>query len=134
MNPDDRDLLKGILHSDGLDDFRQASLECGLNVIRQRRRRRAIAKTCAVVALPVFTALVALWNHDLTWSRNGSISSSPARAAASNSSSNVELTIINDEQLFALFPNHALALVGKPGHQQLVFLDQLEPQQPAIAR
>lgn len=31
---------------------------------------------------------------------------------------------ITDEELFALFPNRPLALVGKPGQQQLVFLDQ----------
>jgi hypothetical protein len=32
---------------------------------------------------------------------------------------------INDEELLALFPGRPLALVGKPGEQQLVFLDQL---------
>jgi hypothetical protein len=31
--------------------------------------------------------------------------------------------IINDEELFALFPNRAMALIGSPGHQQLIFLD-----------
>ena len=31
--------------------------------------------------------------------------------------------IITDEELFALFPNRALALIGAPGRQQLVFLD-----------
>jgi hypothetical protein len=34
-----------------------------------------------------------------------------------------EQEIITDEELFALFPNRALALIGSPGHQQLVFLD-----------
>ena len=34
--------------------------------------------------------------------------------------------IISDEELFALFPNRPLALVGKPGHQQLVFLGHPE--------
>ena len=31
--------------------------------------------------------------------------------------------MISDEELFALFPGRSLALIGKPGHQQLVFLD-----------
>jgi hypothetical protein len=34
-----------------------------------------------------------------------------------------KVKIITDEELFALFPNRALALIGSPGHQQLVFLD-----------
>jgi hypothetical protein len=32
--------------------------------------------------------------------------------------------VISDEELFALFPGRSLALVGPPGHQQLVFLDE----------
>jgi DNA-binding XRE family transcriptional regulator len=31
--------------------------------------------------------------------------------------------MLSDEELFALFPGRSLALVGKPGYQQLVFLD-----------
>jgi hypothetical protein len=31
--------------------------------------------------------------------------------------------IINDDQLFALFPGRPMALVGTPGHQHLVFFD-----------
>jgi hypothetical protein len=34
--------------------------------------------------------------------------------------------IITDEELFSLFPNRSMVLVGQPGHQQLVFLDQPE--------
>ena len=31
---------------------------------------------------------------------------------------------INDDELFALFAGRSMALIGKPGEQQLVFLDQ----------
>jgi hypothetical protein len=31
---------------------------------------------------------------------------------------------ITADQLFALFPNRPMALIGKPGHQQLIFLDK----------
>ena len=44
-----------------------------------------------------------------------------AMALSSKPESKVEY--ITTEQLFALFPNRAMALVGKPGHQQLIFLD-----------
>jgi hypothetical protein len=30
---------------------------------------------------------------------------------------------ISDEELLALFPGRSLALIGPPGHQELVFLD-----------
>jgi hypothetical protein len=45
----------------------------------------------------------------------------PAMSVASVAASKVEF--INAEQLFALFPNRPMALVGKPGHQQVIFLD-----------
>jgi hypothetical protein len=34
-----------------------------------------------------------------------------------------EIKLITDEELFALFPGRSVALIGKPGHQQLVFLN-----------
>ena len=42
-------------------------------------------------------------------------------AFSSTAESKVEY--ITADQLFALFPNRQIALVGKPGHQQLIFLD-----------
>jgi hypothetical protein len=32
--------------------------------------------------------------------------------------------LINDDELLALFPDRPVALIGKPGQQQLVFLDK----------
>jgi len=34
---------------------------------------------------------------------------------------------ISDEDLFSLFPDRSMALIGQPGHQQLVFLDLPAP-------
>jgi hypothetical protein len=34
--------------------------------------------------------------------------------------------LITDDELLALFPDRPVALIGKPGQQQLVFLDELE--------
>lgn len=34
-----------------------------------------------------------------------------------------KIRFINDEELFALFPDRPMALIGEPGQQQLVFLD-----------
>jgi len=125
-NRDSNPLLTGILDSELLDDFRQASLAFGLNAIRGRRRIRRIVRTCAI-GIPVIAILAAFLYHDISLHRNGSISSETASRVASIPSSKDEVQIIDDDQLFALFPDRAIALVGKPGHQQLVFLDQLEP-------
>jgi hypothetical protein len=35
-----------------------------------------------------------------------------------------EVKLINDEELFRLFPGRSLALIGKPGEQKLIFLDE----------
>jgi len=45
------------------------------------------------------------------------------RVAAAPPADTSKVKIITDEELFALFPNRAMALIGSPGHQQLVFLD-----------
>ncbi len=45
-----------------------------------------------------------------------------------------DLEIITDEELFSLFPNRPLALVGKPGHQQLIFLDQPQTSNETVTR
>jgi len=31
---------------------------------------------------------------------------------------------ISDEELFKLFPGRSIALIGKPGEQELIFLDK----------
>ena len=131
-NRDSDPLLDGILGGEQLEDLRQASLAFGLEVLRRRRRRRRIVHTCALVGLPLIGILTALMCQDITSRRRHSISSAPAPIVAGAAGTNHEVEFINDEQLFALFPNRAMALVGKPGHQQLVFLDQPKPAEPEI--
>jgi len=49
----------------------------------------------------------------------------PAPMAMSLKSEAVsKVEYITKEQLFALFPNRPMALLGKPGHQQVIFLDE----------
>jgi hypothetical protein len=134
MNHNNRDLLREVLDRESLEEFRRASLATGLEFIRRRHRRRTVAKACAVVGLPLLGALAMVSYENVTWSKGNSKLASPAGVVAADSNPSNDLQIINDEQLFALFPNQALALVGKPGHQQLVFLDQSQPEQPAVER
>jgi hypothetical protein len=111
-------LLEEILGDDELTRLRQTSLSRGLREMRRRRQRAAAARV-SMMALPAL--LLAVWAFYLRFPPRPPAPAPPAMALASKAVSKVEY--INREQLFALFPGRSLALVGKPGHQQLIFLD-----------
>jgi hypothetical protein len=128
MKRHERDqLLKEILGGDEVSRLRQASLEQGLTAIRKTRGRRRALRTGALVMLPALLAAAVLVHQwPVSSGSSGSSGSSvpvarpttaPPRPAAS-------VKFITDDELFALFPDRSLALIGPPGHQQLVFLDQ----------
>lgn len=122
---DQDELLKDILGDGSLDAMRQASLARGLEALRRRqqRRRGLEVAAAAVVALLV---MVAAAFHRQTRSVMQTARQSPAppfQAAASH------VHYINQEELFALFPNRPMAIIGKPGHQQVIFLDELARQE-----
>jgi hypothetical protein len=115
------DLLKEILAGDEVSSFREASLQTTLAAVRtQCRRRRALA-ACAVVALILASAM--LIKDARLWPATGEIVSSDPVSAPPVAPA---VKVISDEELFALFPGRSMALVGKPGQQQLVFLDGKE--------
>ena len=115
---DKNQLLAHILGDDELHQLRQASLWRGLKEMRRRRQRAAAARASWVVLPALWLALLAF--HP--WLRARLKEPEPrAMSLASKAPSKVEY--ITAEQLFALFPNRSMALVGKPGHQQLIFLD-----------
>ncbi len=117
-------LLKQILAGDDLADFRRASLEHGLASIRRQRHRQRIIGLCAFASVALLFALGILLNRKPGHPEMQTASSPPpvthARSPQTQSS---DVKFITDEELFALFPNRPMALIGKPGHQQLVFLD-----------
>jgi hypothetical protein len=112
-------LLREILEDGEAANFRAASLARGLDFLQQRKRRNHAAQAWAAAILPLLliTGLVLY------------LASRPAAAppvvgpAPVARADTARVKIITDEELFALFPNRALALIGAPGRQQLVFLD-----------
>jgi len=112
-------LLREILDDGDAANFRAASLARGLAFLQQRRRRKHLAQACAAAILPLL--LISVLIAHLA-SRHAS-APPPVRPAATPPADAAKVKIITDEELFALFPNRALALIGSPGHQQLVFLD-----------
>jgi hypothetical protein len=120
MKPFENDkVLREILTGDEVADFRQASLQAGLLAMRRQRLQRQVAHAAMLVLIPVF--LATLW-FGRTHSPRRAASSDPAIELAGQKSTSIKF--ISDEELFALFPNRSVALIGQPGHQQLVFLDE----------
>jgi hypothetical protein len=115
------DLLNELLPGDELADFRRSSLELGLRAMAARRTRRQVFRACAGCSLLLALAATILWPLlPENWTGRKSVAqvSEVARAPAASS-----VKFISDDELMALFPNRAVALIGKPGHQQFVFLD-----------
>jgi hypothetical protein len=122
-NTDENPLLKEILADEPLAALRHASLDQGLGAMRRARRFRRMARSGTVALLPVLVIMVLRLNKPtLEIANPPSIPGSQASVAAAPSIES-GVRMITDEELFALFPGRSLALVGKPGHQRLVFLD-----------
>jgi hypothetical protein len=127
MIRDDQDrLLNEILAGDELEQFRRASENQMLNAVKRSRRQRRATRIIALCSLPLLAALALVVTHHTASTRTASNhpQTPPQTATVSQ---NPSVQTIDDEQLFALFPDRPMALVGPPGHQQLVFLDQPKP-------
>jgi hypothetical protein len=126
MNDDEKKQLLEDLFEDGeLETLRQTSLSRGLKEIG-RRRRRARVGHISVMVLPALLLGLLVFHPQAP--RPVSPSAPVTAPKASSSESKVEY--ITAEQLFALFPNRSMALVGKPGHQQLIFADDKPTSSP----
>jgi peptidoglycan/LPS O-acetylase OafA/YrhL len=112
-------LLREILDDGDAANLRAASLARGLAFLQRRQRRRRLAQAGAV-SLLLGLLILGLLVHPAS----GPSPAPPVvRVAMAPPPDAAKVKIITDEELFALFPNRALALIGSPGHQQLVFLD-----------
>lgn len=115
---DKNKLLGEILSDDELNQLRQGSLLRGLKEMRRRRQRAAITRF-SMLALPMLLLAVAVFYPRVQPTHPALMPMAMGHTAEAAS----KVEIINKEQLFALFPNRPMALVGKPGHQQVIFLD-----------
>ena len=123
-------LLSDLLAERDLSDLRQKTLDSGLLALRQHRQRRRAQQTFVLTALPFILVSVILVGRGIRHWRVTSAGNSPSATVAIMQTLDTRVKVISDAELFALFPNRSLALVGKPGHQELVFLDQDKPTVP----
>ena len=125
MNRDNHNrLLQELFDSEELARLRRVSLDHMLASARLRRQRRRIGRAgvFAALSLLLITGVFSIRAPRAPTVRNAS--SAPANTAASASkATSVTVKIITDEELYALFPNRSLALIGPVGAQRLVFFD-----------
>lgn len=118
------ELLKELLRGDELAEFRRASLELGLKAMASRRTWRQVVRGCAGCSLVLVISAAAFWPWlSAHWAGRRSVAQVPDVASAPASGGAGSVKFISDDELMALFPGRAVALIGGPGHQQFVFLD-----------
>ena len=128
MKPHNRqNLVNEVLADDGLADFREASLQYGLATIRRRRKQLFLSRTLVLGLVPLLAAVGILLTHVPKSAVTTSLQISN-QVQEQKREPSAQTKLITDEELFALFPNRPMALIGKPGEQQLVFLDQARNQ------
>lgn len=117
-------LLADILSEETSPDFRAASLERTLAVVRQRRsRQRAIRMAGAACIVCAFLAL-SFWKSPRTPEQKNIASVQPSVPTVPGTN----IRIINDDELLSMFPDRPVALIGPPEDRQFVFLDELRKQ------
>ncbi len=109
-------LMNELFESSELAELRRSSLELGLASLRRRRNRARALRGILIAAVPI-ALLVVILAQPAAPPR--AVVAPPTAATGTKS-----IKFITDEQLLALFPDRSVALIGKPGQQQLVFLDQ----------
>jgi hypothetical protein len=117
---DCEELLRDVLAE---DELRQATLQRALvEMGRVRRRRRSYRR--AVVCIPLIGLILISTGRNLLEEKKP-IPAEPRTARAEQKVPGTSIRIIDDEQLLELFSGRPVALVGPPGHQQLVLFDEV---------
>jgi len=123
-------LLKEIFSGEDLAEFRSASLDRTLAYVRIRQRRRRILRVGSLLMISVLLIFL-IFQHAKRYPTDRvatqGTSHEPqgtARLADANQTRSGGIRFISDEELFALFPDRPLALIGSPGRQRLVFLGE----------
>ena len=123
MSPSEQNkLLSEILAGEEVTKLRETSLEQGLDALRRRRRLRLFARVGTMAMMPLALVLALCLKEFNRPASHQRPSEEPQYASTPVPGPVAAVKFVTDEELLALFPNRAVALVGKPGHQQLVLL------------
>ncbi len=115
--------VQGILAEGISDDVRRASLQSMLaHSARRHQRRRLVRQAGAALALVAFAGLLFLESDPPPQK----LATNPIVASMieARKVEGTQIKILSDEDLFALFPEQSLGVVGTDEDYQLVFLDR----------
>ncbi len=123
------DLYRELFHDEATGAAREQSLAAGLTALRQKRRTRRMQVT-ALATLPALLA-ASLWTYHAQADHSDTAAVKIASSAAVRPSQPVialpPIEKISDDELLALLQNENIALIGTPGHQELVVFDAAAP-------
>jgi hypothetical protein len=102
------------------EEFRPESLNGYLAAAGRERRRRHVRRIVAVALLPL-VALAAILSLQ---QRPGASHEPVVQMPQPEFIAGTPIQVINDEQLLLLFKDRPVALVGPPGRQRLLLLDE----------
>lgn len=112
----------------GHEECRAATLERGLIAMRRARARRRVTRL-VLASMPVLV-FAAMW---MVQNRRAATTTPVTRAAAAPAAAQTHIAktiagtpirVLTDDELLAFFKDRPVALMGRPGHQRLVLLDE----------
>ena len=121
-NDEREELLADVLANEA--ELRNATLEAGLQEVGRVCRRRRAMRAVTIGAMPVVISAAIICVREMlsNGEKPGDLSLHIARA--DELIPGTPIRVVNDEQLLELFQGQAVALVGQPGHQQLLLFDE----------
>jgi hypothetical protein len=122
----DRDeLLRDVLADTASETFRDASLNECLAAARRTRAQRHFVRGVAFLIVPLLIcASIFFVRHRRTAPEIFIAQPGAPQAVQKQTIPGTPIQIINDDQLLDLFKGRPVALVGPPGSQRLVLLDE----------
>src|SRR5688572_24909065 len=106
------------------EELRASTLQAGLMALRRKRQRRVIGHAVALVLVPlaVMAMLVLrLYQSDGAPPRRTSETITQVAPTVEGTT----IRVLTDQELLAFFEGRPVALIGSPGHQQLVLFDDV---------
>lgn len=121
-NNEREELLADVLTDD--DQLRAATLQAGLNEMRRvHKRQRVLRVAGAMTCMSAIIVAMLLSAHRFLLTGRKAADSPSSVTRVEEMIPGTSIHVLSDEQLLEFFRGRPVALVGRPGDQQLLLLD-----------